>query len=156
VETRVAPGRNYTSGLTRALDADLGLSMYPPTTRCRTSQRSGYASPLPIPSRGRGTPSLLSLRSPHAPGDLWSYLDAGEDQLAFTCLVGTVTEHADLVVIDHRGGLGCAYPKLPALPVREPMPFGRRVELDEREEHYRRFFQKQIDYWREAEWTCGT
>ena len=91
--TRVAPGRNYASGVTRALDAELGF--------------------IDVPA-------------------------------------GTVTEHADLVVIDHRGGLGCAYPKLPALPVRELMPFGRRVGLDEREEHYRRFFQKQIDYWGEA------
>jgi len=146
--TRVAPGRNYASGVTRALDAELGFIDVPAdheaphlaTYRLRFARFRSRAG-------AGGLPLFFLYGGPHAQGDLWSYLDAGEDQLAFTSLVGTVTEHADLVVIDHRGGLGCAYPKLPALPVRELMPFGRRVG---REEHYRRFFQKQIDYWGEA------
>jgi pimeloyl-ACP methyl ester carboxylesterase len=141
---------HYLSGVTRALDADIGFIDVP----------ADHAMPHLAPYRlrfarfrartGGGLPLFFLYGGPHAHGDLWNYLDAGEDQVAFTSLAAAVTEHADLVVIDHRGGLGCAYPKLPAVPLAEPMPFDRRLDLDEREEHYRRFFSKQIDYWGQA------
>jgi pimeloyl-ACP methyl ester carboxylesterase len=147
---RIAPGMHYLSGVTRALDADLGFIDVPadhgaPHLAIYRLRFARFRS-----RSGGGLPLFFLYGGPHAQGDLWNYLDAGEDQWAFTSLVATVTEHADLVVIDHRGGLGCVYPKLPAVPLAEPMPFDRRLGLDEREDHYRRFFQKQIGYWGDA------
>ncbi len=69
---------------------------------------------------------------------------------AFTSLVASVTEHADLVVIDHRGGSGVPIRNCRPCRSRNPCPLTVGWGSRSAKSTIGVFFCRQIDYWGRA------
>ena len=102
---------------------------------------------FPAKRGASGIPVVYLFGGPTPSGDLWNCTDTGRGQKSYAQLVEMVTDNVDLVIIDHRGGFGCEFPRLTPVPLIEQMPLERCLGLDEREAHYRKYFDRLIEYW---------
>ena len=90
---------------------------------------------------------------PFRTNDLYGFVEApGDLRQAKRALgiIDTIVAHRDLVLMDHRGASGCAYPKLVPLGVHPDLPLDRPVSSAERSERYRDVNAEVIRRWHRA------
>ncbi len=81
--------------------------------------------------------------------DLYLALESGVADDPKWQFIDLITQHSDLVLVDHRGGAGSLFPKLYPLGICPQMPLNRPVSIEERHDYHLRTNQKIIDAWYE-------
>jgi len=102
------------------------------------------------PKGNKAAPVFFFNGGPNHIEDLWWLYEGGHGTRNTFAVIDTILQHADFVLIDHRGTIGCTFPKIPNNSLSVELPLDRPVEAAERRAACDGLWRRIIEHQRDA------